>query len=235
MSVFNSAEPTQETCKPFVLSRKKPTEPVLSLPNGFAAETLPPRTLTAEQETKLADHATNTQEDEEWLSDDRCLLRYLRAARWNSTKAAERIQCTLQWRHERRPHRLDPAYVRPEAETGKLTLNGFDRYGHPVIYLVPNRENTKTSQRQVDHFIFFMERAIAAMPSHVDQMTLVIDFTGTSIFQSPGAGVAREIANTLERHYPERLASAFIIGAPWFFGQVYKLISPFLDEVTQKK
>jgi hypothetical protein len=231
--------------RPIELTRRDSTEPVLRLPTDFTPKPLASPALTAAQKTKLAELRAKIpgllakppvhEEDAAWLTDDKCLLRYLRATSWHVAKATDRIAGTLKWRHERRPHRIDPDYVRPESETGKLTLNGFDRYGRPVLYLIPARENTKTSPRQVDNFIFFMERAITVMPPGIDQLIMVIDFTGTSMFQSPGVGVAREIATTLEQHYPERLGAAFIIGAPWFFSQAYKIISPFLNEVTQKK
>ncbi|RKP10642.1 CRAL-TRIO domain-containing protein [Thamnocephalis sphaerospora] len=219
---------------------------MLRLPSEFKPEALPAtlpcaQPLDAEQQDKLAALRVQAEtlaaahpDDAAWLT-DACLLRYLRAARWQVAKAAERLGNTLAWRRERRPHVLDPDYVMPEAATGKIFVNGFDRYGRPVIYLVPRRENTKPSRRQMDHLIFFLERAIAAMPPGVEQVTLIIDFTGASLFNSPGAGVAKETANMLEQHYPERLGSAYIVGAPWFFGQVFKLVSPFLDTVTRDK
>ena len=46
--------------------------------------------------------------------------------------------------------------VKPEAETGKILLNGFDNDGRPILYLRPGRENTKESPRQIRHLVFHM-------------------------------------------------------------------------------
>ncbi|RKP25424.1 CRAL-TRIO domain-containing protein, partial [Syncephalis pseudoplumigaleata] len=166
---------------------------------------------------------------------ERCVVRFLRACRWDTDMATERLANTLQWRHERRPHVMDPAYVEPEAMSGKLLIDGFDRCGGPVLYITPRLEDTKSSQRQVDNMIFFLERAIALMPPGVEKLTFIVDFSGSSVFNSPAPWVTKSIVRTLDQHYPERLHMAILVGTPWYYNQLYKLISPMIDPVTKEK
>ncbi|KAJ1569019.1 hypothetical protein HK405_010927 [Cladochytrium tenue] len=68
--------------------------------------------------------------------DDACLRRYLRATTWDTDRAAAKLKDTLAWRYEYRPHEITPEEVRTEAVGGNNFVNGFDRYGRPVIYLI---------------------------------------------------------------------------------------------------
>ncbi|RKP10641.1 CRAL-TRIO domain-containing protein [Thamnocephalis sphaerospora] len=166
---------------------------------------------------------------------DCCLARYLRASQWDTDVATERLAKTLVWRHEHRPHLLSPAYVESEAVTGKIIVDGFDLKGGPVIYITPRLENTKSSQRQIDHMIFFLERAVAVMPPGVEKLTLIVDFAGSSVFNSPAPWVAKSVVSILDQHYPERLNAAVLVGTPWYFNQLYKLVSPLIDPITKQK
>ncbi|KAI9593984.1 CRAL-TRIO domain-containing protein [Syncephalis fuscata] len=166
---------------------------------------------------------------------DRCIIRYLRACRWDTALALQRLSNTLQWRHERRPHVMDPAYIEPEAASGKLVVDGFDHCGGPVLYITPRLENTKSSQRQVDNMIFFLERAITMMPPGVEKLTFIVDFSESSVFNSPAPWVTKSIVRTLDQHYPERLHMAILVGTPWYYNQIFKLISPIIDPVTKEK
>ncbi|KAL1921804.1 uncharacterized protein VTP21DRAFT_10446 [Calcarisporiella thermophila] len=169
-----------------------------------------------------------------WCS-DACLLRYLRACKWNYSDARERIEETLKWRRSYGPHLIDPQEIEEECYTGKIYLNGFDSQGSPVIYMKPRNENTKPSRRHIRNVVFLLERAIRLMPENVEKMVIVVDFAGSSTRTNPGLGIAKEFLTVLGNHYPERLGRAFLVNTPWFFWTFWKLISPFIDPVTRSK
>jgi len=57
-----------------------------------------------------------------WLSND-CMLRYLRATKWNSAKAAiERLEGTLKWRREFGIYDLTAEHVEPEVRLSQTLL-----------------------------------------------------------------------------------------------------------------
>lgn len=150
-----------------------------------------------------------------WVTRE-CLVRYLRATRWNQEEAEKRVLGTLVWRREYGigpDQTLTPEYISPENETGKQILVGYDMQGRPCQYLNPARQNTEPSPRQVQHLVYMVERVIDMMPPGVDTLSLLINFQSSKSRSntSPGIGLAKEVLNILQTHYPERLGKALII------------------------
>lgn len=150
-----------------------------------------------------------------WLSRE-CLLRYLRATKWNEAESEKRILATLAWRRDYGvgvDEDLTPDHVSPEQETGKQVLLGFDKQARPLHYLNPGRQNTEPSPRQVQHLVFMVERVIELMPPGQETLALLINFKQSKSRSNtaPGIGQGREVLNILQTHYPERLGKALII------------------------
>ncbi|KAJ1567037.1 hypothetical protein HK405_007410 [Cladochytrium tenue] len=172
--------------------------------------------------------------EEEW-ADTRCILRYLRATKWDTEAAVARLRATLQWRREYRPTEIPASEVEPEAVTGKEFFTGFDRQGRPILYLVPANENTKTYDRQLRFVVYNLERGALLMPPGVEQFSLVIDFENISMFSGTPVSVSKKFLEVLGSHYPERLGLAFMVNPSWYLWVFFRLIRPFLDPVTKSK
>ena len=153
-----------------------------------------------------------TDNEKFWLTRE-CLLRYLRATKWNQKEAEKRILGTLTWRREYGVEDLSADHISPENETGKQIILGYDKEGRVCHYLNPGRQNTEASPRQVQHLVYMLERNIELMPPQVETLSLLINFkAGKSRGNTaPGIGLAREVLNILQNHYPERLGRALII------------------------
>ncbi|KOS17191.1 CRAL-TRIO domain-containing protein [Escovopsis weberi] len=177
-----------------------------------------------------------TDAERAWLSRD-CILRYLRAAKWNAASAFERVVATLVWRREYELDGFTADYISPEQETGKQLILGFDKEGRPCLYLNPGRQNTHTSQRQVHHMFFMVERLIDVMPPGVETLALMINFkqSKTKYPQSVSMSMSREVLHILQNHYPERLGRCLIINVHWVIQGFFKLINPFIDPVSRAK
>ncbi|KAI1328770.1 cral trio domain-containing protein [Xylariaceae sp. FL0255] len=172
-----------------------------------------------------------------WLTRE-CLLRYLRATKWDQKDAEKRLLETLTWRREFGVEDLTPEHIGPENETGKQVISGFDKATRPCHYLNPGRQNTEVSHRQVEHMVFMLERSIELGPPQQEKICLLIDFksrTSKKTNTAPGIGQGREVLNILQMHYPERLGRALIINVPWVVWGFFKLITPFIDPVTKEK
>lgn len=156
-----------------------------------------------------------TDAERQWLTRE-CLLRYLRATKWQQAEAERRVLETLAWRRTygvAPDATVTPDLVSPESETGKQILLGYDREGRPCHYLNPGRQNTEASPRQVQHLVFMVERVIDLMPAGQETLALLINFK-TSKSRSntaPSLSMGREVLNILQTHYPERLGKALII------------------------
>ncbi len=213
--------------------REKPPGPIKTpfadpVPNAKPA---PPKPLTADQEAKyetfLAEakswgeiSAANecngpiTEEEKMWLTRE-CLLRYLRATKWNTNDATKRLLGTLTWRREFDLLSHDANHISPENETGKQVILGYDDAGRPCLYLNPGRQNTEPSHRQVEHLAYMLERVIDLMIPGQEGLALLINFkqSKTKKNTSPPFGIAKEVLNILQTHYPERLGRACVINS----------------------
>ncbi|KAF9019606.1 hypothetical protein CPC16_010798 [Podila verticillata] len=184
--------------------------------------------------TQIQSNETFSAKQKAWASDD-TLVRYLKARKWNLQEAKQAVVESIQWHESYNPAKLDREGLWTETSAGKLYVSGFDMESRPLLYMKPRLENTAASPAQIRHVCFHLETAIALMPEGVQNLAILIDFSGSSMRTNPGVAVAREIINVLGSHYPERLGKAYIIHAPWFFFPFYKLISPFIDPVTKSK
>lgn len=191
---------------------------------------LPPAELTPEQQSKYeavlktvsswttipqkleknAPTAPITDDERMWLTRD-CLLRYLRATKWNVPQAEERLRGTLTWRREYGMERLTADYISIENETGKQVLLGYDIHSRPCLYLLPSNQNTERSDRQVEHLVYMIERVIDLLGPNQETMALLINFKESSSGQNASIGQAKQTLYILQNHYPERLGRALII------------------------
>ncbi|RAO69693.1 uncharacterized protein BHQ10_005705 [Talaromyces amestolkiae] len=187
--------------------------------------------------TSLAKNASEsplTDDERMWLTRE-CLLRFLRATKWNVADAIKRIRATLAWRRDYIGDKLTADYISIENETGKQILIGFDVDGRPCLYLLPSRQNTEKSPRQVEHLVFMLERVIDLMPAGQENLALVVNFNETKSGQNATIGQAKQTLDILQNHYPERLGRALVINVPWIIWGFFKIITPFIDPVTVQK
>ncbi|CAG8695488.1 1534_t:CDS:2 [Ambispora leptoticha] len=115
-------------------------------------------------------------------------------------------------------------------------------------YLQGNRWNLADAQKQwlksvevlnhkagVKLLVFMLETAIKIMPEHIHQVVIIMDFTLYNQAQSTPIPVALETIQILTTHYPERLARAYLVNAPFSLRMFLKIVWPFLDEMTRNK
>ena len=150
-----------------------------------------------------------TDDERMWLTRE-CLLRYLRASKWNVQQATQRLRATLIWRRKFGTDKLTADYISEENATGKQVLLGFDVEGRPCLYLLPQNQNTKESPKQVEHLVYMLERTIDVHPPGQEGLALLIDFKNSSAGGNPSVGLAKQVLHILQNHYPERLGRALL-------------------------
>lgn len=144
-------------------------------------------------------------------------------------------QYTLRWRREAKPDMIPPNDVRHEGETGKHVYSGFDYQCRPCLWLLPGRENTKASPRQIAFLTFGLERAFDLLPQGQSKVCLVIDFHNATQGNSPDFATQKKVLDILQNHCPERLGIACVINAPWWMTAIHTALSPFIDPLTRSK
>ncbi|KAF8349173.1 CRAL-TRIO domain-containing protein, partial [Amanita rubescens] len=174
-----------------------------------------------------------SEEEKFWLSRE-CLLRYLRASKWKTQTAIQRLESTLKWRRDFGIYDImTPQHIEPEAVTGKEVVYGYDTGGRPAFYMFPSRQNTDEPTRQIQFAVWMLERCIDLMRPDVETLTLLINYADKA--KSPSISTARAVLNILQDHYPERLGKALIIKIPFYINAFFKIIMPFVDPVTREK
>ncbi|KAI4630484.1 hypothetical protein J4E80_001420 [Alternaria sp. BMP 0032] len=191
-------------------------------------ETLPTTSAKTAETSPISD------DERMWLTRE-CLLRYLRATKWNLPQAIQRLRSTLVWRREYGTDRFTAEYISEENETGKQVLLGFDNEGRPCLYLLPQNQNTKETPKRVEHLVYMLERTIDLHPPGQESLALLIDFRNTGAGGTPSMGIAKQVLDILQNHYPERLGRALLTHLPWYVNAFLKLINPFIDPVTKSK
>jgi len=184
--------------------------------------TLPTTTLKGAEEAPLSD------DEHLWLTRE-CLLRYLRASKWNLPQAIKRVQDTLVWRREYGTAGFTADYISEENATGKQVVLGFDNEGRPCLYLLPQNQNTKTNPKQVQHLVFMLERTLDIAPPGQETLALLIDFRNSSAGSQPNIATGRQVLSILQNHYPERLGRALITHREshfsFFFFSTYSIVT----------
>ncbi|MCJ1453168.1 hypothetical protein MMC28_003514 [Mycoblastus sanguinarius] len=175
-----------------------------------------------------------TESEQLWLTHE-CLLRYLRASKWNEKQAVDRLRSTLVWRREYGVETHTAEYISEENETGKQVILGYDNEGRPCLYLNPHKQNTKGQEKQVQHLVFMLERCVDLMPAGQETLSLLVNFKESRKGQNASAGQGRQVLNILQNHYPERLGTACVKNVPWIIWGFFKLINPFIDPLTREK
>lgn len=147
-----------------------------------------------------------------WLTRE-CLLRYLRAAKWDVAAAKKRLESTLAWRRDYGVASHTADYISVENETGKQVILGYDNECRPCLYLNPARQNTARSPRQIQALVFMLECIVDLMPAGQETLALLVDFKSSTNASNPNLGQGREVLSILQNHYPERLGRALCINS----------------------
>ncbi|KAJ9496625.1 Phosphatidylinositol transfer protein (PITP) [Exophiala xenobiotica] len=164
-----------------------------------------------------------------------CLFRYLRATNWNVGQSEQRLKNTLVWRREYGLEKHTKDYISIENATGKQVILGWDNHGRTCQYLRPSKQNTERSDRQIQHLVFMLERAIDLMPAGQETLALLINFAETKSGQGATLSQGKQTLNILQNHYPERLGRALVTNVPFYIWGFFKLITPFIDPLTRDK
>ncbi|KAJ5683058.1 hypothetical protein N7462_006223 [Penicillium macrosclerotiorum] len=191
---------------------------------------------------------------------DSLLLRFLRARKWDVSKAFAMMMSNILWRKQMavdddivpkgelyalKQSRDDKLTVKERKEgndfiaqlkTGKSFLHGFDRQGRPVNYVrvkihKPGAQSEEVLERYIVHVIE-STRLIVVPP--IETGTIVFDMTGFSLSNMEYQPV-KFIIKCFEANYPESLGQLLIHNAPWIFSSIWRLIHGWMDPVVASK
>jgi hypothetical protein len=124
-------------------------------------------------------------------------------------------------------------------QTKKTVVRGFDKEGRPLYCVYPRlemHEGWDAEWYPTTYCAYMLERAIAiAETKNEDKVTVVFDYTGFTLRNSPTSSHVGKFIHQFQNHYPERAHTIYIVNAPVVFRFFWALVRPFIDSVTRKK
>jgi CRAL/TRIO domain/CRAL/TRIO, N-terminal domain len=186
--------------------------------------------------------------DQSAWADDACMLRFIRAAKFNHEAAVGRLRATLGWRVDANVDAIFPAQssavdfavLRGEATCGKMfVLPAPDKAGRSVIVMRPGLQQSEHPENNIRFLIYTLERAsqvcaAAAQPGGENKYIVIVDYRAGdfTLRRAPSMSVSKATLQIMQNHYPERLSHAFLFDAPSFFLPLFRMLRPFIDPVT---
>ncbi|TIB62862.1 hypothetical protein E3P77_03731 [Wallemia ichthyophaga] len=214
--------------------------------------------LSAEQKQGL-NQFRDTIKSKEYFNekrhDDRCLLRFLRARKFDVAKAEEMLDAAEKWRKEFNVDAIkESEFDQKELEIINKYYPKFyyktDKDGRPVYierlgYLnVPELYKATTAERMLKHLVYEYEKCFdsrfpacsKASGKHIETSCTILDMhnVGIKSFYDVKDYVA-QASNIGQNYYPETMGKFYIINAPFLFTTVWSVVKGWLDPVTVSK
>ena len=182
--------------------------------------------------------------------------RYVAACKGDRKHALQRLRATAEWRRE---HNVDTILDSPIPHFKLLKASyvhavvGRTRSGMPVVVegmgafrstmaILRKKGLVPSKQEEVIHqFVFVIEwitRVLDATSFPKGKFVRIYDMKGigfSDIADSEAVHLGKQMMDVLEQFYPERMAKAYVVNVPGFFGAVWRVIKPMLDPNTAKK
>ncbi|KAI8620307.1 CRAL-TRIO domain-containing protein [Chytriomyces sp. MP71] len=172
--------------------------------------------------------------EKDWALDLVCLVRYLKASKFDVIKATGMICKTLNWRRAFKPSEITPEDVEAEAVDGKAFFSGYDLEGRPVLHIGSNQVSSD-ADRYLRFIVFLLESGTRMMPKGQCQLTLVLDCENVGLFSLNSPVIYMQALEILSSHYPEALGRVFVVNSNWILLNLFRIVSPLMDPVTLEK
>ncbi|CAB4378977.1 hypothetical protein RhiirA5_346863 [Rhizophagus irregularis] len=213
--------------------------------------------LSPQQEEILDKFRQEVKEEgifDERRHDDACLLRFLRARKFDLVKTKKMFTDCEKWRKEFGVDELVATFDYKERDE---VMKYYPRYyhktdkdGRPIYIEEIGKVDVKalyqitTIERQIQNLVVEYEKlADIRLPSCsekngklIETSCTILDLKGVSIRSFSNVfGFVKQASNIGQNYYPERMGKFYIINAPMLFSSVWNLVKPLLDEVTAAK
>lgn len=191
----------------------------------------------------------NAQRHDEYL-----LLRFLRARKFDLTRALEMITNCENWRKEKQVDQIYETFRFDEQQQVNTIYPRFyhqlDKHGRPLyVEMFGKLDLTElfkiTSRERLEKFfIFEYERLLRVrLPAatkvagyHVETSCTILDLKNCSVMQAVKIkDVLKLVVEIGQNYYPETMGMTFIINAPWLFDSIWSFVKMWIDKVTVDK
>ncbi|SOV08198.1 related to CSR1 - phosphatidylinositol transfer protein [Ustilago sp. UG-2017a] len=176
---------------------------------------------------------------------DTDVLRFLRARKWDVSRAFAMMAGCMKWRLDNNVEELAEngdlgndkiEKFSEQQRSGKTYAMGTTDNEMPICYIHVKKHLTwgQPAASMFKYVIYAMESFRLLMQPPSDKVVLLFDLTGFGL-KNMDWNCILFIVKCLEAYYPESLGVLYIHNAPWIFSGIWKLLSPMLDPVVRSK
>ncbi|TKY90729.1 hypothetical protein EX895_000727 [Sporisorium graminicola] len=176
---------------------------------------------------------------------DTDVLRFLRARKWDVSRAFAMMAGCMKWRLDNNVEELAEngdlgnASIEKfldQQRSGKTYAMGTTDNEQPICYIHVKKHLTwgQPGASMSKYVIYAMESFRLLMQPPNDKVVLLFDLTGFGL-RNMDWNCILFIVKCLEAYYPESLGTLYIHNAPWIFSGIWKLLGPMLDPVVRSK
>lgn len=176
---------------------------------------------------------------------DTDVLRFLRARKWDVSRAFAMMAGCMKWRLDNNVEELAEngdlgnASIEKfldQQRSGKTYAMGTTDNEQPICYIHVKKHLTwgQPGASMSKYVIYAMESFRLLMQPPNDKVVLLFDLTGFGL-KNMDWNCILFIVKCLEAYYPESLGTLYIHNAPWIFSGIWKLLGPMLDPVVRSK
>ena len=174
--------------------------------------------------------------------------RFLRAGKGDPVEGRRRYEATLAWRQA---HGIDHILTDPHPDFDLIKKN-YPHYfhfrgrnGEPVFIEQPPKTNLQAMKQGgvtldglLHHYAMVTEFQWQCVErDDFARSITILDLEGMGMKDFVGECIeyVRRCSEFTGQHYPERAGFVFVINVPFFFSVIWKVVQPWVDEVTLKK
>jgi hypothetical protein len=168
---------------------------------------------------------------------DADLLRFLRARSMSVSKASKMFAEHQKWRREYFPlgHAQEDE-IRDELNAEKFFIQGHDKLGRPIalVFAAKHISSKKNAEKYKRAVTYFLDKLIASMPPGEEKFVVISDLKDLKYKNLDVRGLLAAF-HFMQAYYPERLGKVYALHTPGLFWSFWKMVEPFLDDVTKAK
>ncbi len=163
--------------------------------------------------------------------------RFLKGFQYNRSKSFKNLQSYVMWRST--SERVREENITESLRAKKVyIMEGSDRNGGPCVLIVAkNHDKFKTgSDETVKLLTYSLDKAIALMDraKGVTHATVILDLERVG-WKSLDVEALKNIMLFFQNYFPERVSTAVFWKAPGVFSALWRVVKPFLSDMTRSK
>jgi hypothetical protein len=173
------------------------------------------RTALDQLRSLVRNSDSGDEEERQLASEDRALLRFLRARKYDVAKAFKMIEPNLNWRKVWKPSHVTAADLPNSLFTGCWKFAGFGKTGMPVILAKASlwRPGAYNGVEEwVKHVCYFFEQNFLRMDTArtgVEKQIFLFDLSGFSLYHND-MRCNIQLVNLVQNYFPERWSATAV-------------------------